>query len=244
MKKLCVIGNSQVGALKVGYDNLENKYYNASFWSMPGGRGPTIQIENNKIAVSQEVLQKVKTDILPPGRELNLSSFDAVLLSGVGVFAIRKQYNAMNRKLLVAGFIDNRMPIDRQVVSRALFTELLENELRNLPCFKNIDKVESIFHKKIYIQQSPMPTPNVADQADFDLPYGRNLGSFLSWYHNQQSQIIEKHIKGKNIELIKYPKEWIEAGFTPIHYKNQNDAWHLNAKFGELFMRLLMREDL
>jgi len=37
MAKLCVIGNSHVAALKLGYESLKNSSYLASFWSIPGG---------------------------------------------------------------------------------------------------------------------------------------------------------------------------------------------------------------
>jgi hypothetical protein len=246
MKRLCVIGNSQVGSLKAGYGVLNNSSYIASFWSIPGGGGPNIKIKNNKILAASGFSDRVRTDIqLLSDRELDISRFDAVLLSGIGIPAIRKQNNTINSKYLAAEFIENEMLIDRQVLSKAVFSEIINNALQNLNSFKNITKIESIFKKKIYIQMFPMPTPDVEDQTDFDLQhYGRNLGGFLSWYYEQQSLIIKGHIRYKNISLVKYPSNWIESGFTPIEYASQKDAWHMNKDLGKYFMGHLMSERL
>lgn len=243
MKRLCVIGNSHVGSLKEGYDLLDDKFFMASFWSIPGS-GPRIKIENNKIIASQNKLERrVVTDIQPhPGKELDISSYDAILLSGVGIPAIRKQNATINSKYLAAGFIDSEIPIDRQVLSRELFSRIIKNSLQNLSSFQNISKIESIFNKEIYIQLFPMPTPGVVKQADFDAHYyGRNLGSFLSWYYLQQRLVIEEHIRNKNISLVLYPDDWVKTGFTPIEY-HRRDSWHMNEKFGEFFMGHLMRQ--
>jgi hypothetical protein len=97
MNHICVIGNSQVGALRQGYTLLKSPTYSASFWAIPGGGGPYLNIQSNKISVSKELSLKINTDIIPPPTEcFDISKFDAILLSGVGIPAIRFTNKTIN----------------------------------------------------------------------------------------------------------------------------------------------------
>lgn len=245
MKHICVIGNSQVGALKQGYDSLNDLTYRASFFSIPGGGGPRLDIKDNAISIPEKLSMRVETDIIPlPSDRLDISEYDAILLSGVGIPAIRNTNNTISRKYLVAGFIENRKDVDRQVLSKDVFSILVEKEVHRSPSFLNIIKISSIFNKKIYVQQFPLPTPIVSSQPDFDLQcYGENVGAFLSWYYQKQINAMEVGVSRENVLIINYPQEWLEVGFTPVEYSS-HDAWHMNKEFGSYFMGELLERVL
>ena len=244
MKKICVIGNSHVGTLKKGYDSLEKKTYVAHFWAIPGGGGPRISIEENKILAREKDWNKIQTDIEPfPGTTLDILDYDAILLSGVGMPPIRNDREMIHNHYLAAGFIDGKVHGVRQVLSKTVFSQLISFTFHKRSSFQNIEKIESIFKKKIFIQLTPLPTSNVVNRPDFDLhDYGHNLGRFLFWYYNQQCLVIEESFRNKNISLVKYPADLVENGFTPVGYQNYNDAWHMNDKFGALFMGKLLHD--
>ena len=246
MTKICVIGNSHVGALKQGYDSLNIDSYEASFWCIPGGYGPSIDVEDGKIVVPSNRQHTVESDIVPhPGNELDLSGFDVVLLSGVGIPAIRKQNPTLHKKYAAGNFLGEGNHSGRQNLSIAMFGKLIEHELRQLDSFMNIDKLSSIFDKKILIQQFPMPTESVVNQPDFDAHYyGNKFGYFMSWYQNEQSLVLKKHAKRRNVSLVKYPAEWVSKGFTPSEYRSSDDSWHMNDKFGAFFMGDVLAERL
>jgi len=242
MKHICVIGNSQVGALKQGYDSLNDLTYKASFFSIPGGGGPNLYIKNGLISIPEKFSMKVKTDIaLSSFERFDISEYDAILLSGVGLPAIRKQNETVNRHYLAAGFIENRKGVDKQILSRDVFSILVKKAVNESPSFLNINKISSIFKKNIFVQQFPLPTPSVSRQPDFDLQcYGQNVGKFLSWYCRKQTHAMESSLNQENILILNYPKEWLEVGFTPIQYQSENDAWHMNKQFGAYFMGELL----
>jgi hypothetical protein len=201
-----------------------------------------LEIEDGSISIPDKIARHVNTDISPiPFGRFDISKYDAILLSGVGIPAIRKQNDTINRRYVVAGFVENKNEIDRQVVSRGVFSILIEKAINNLPSFVNIARVSSIFNKNIYVQPFPLPTPIVLDQSDFDLRcYGRNVGAFLSWYYTKQISAIESSINNKNVFIVNYPQNWLDEGFTPISYRSIDDAWHMNKDFGAYFMREIL----
>lgn len=241
MKHICVIGNSQVGALKQGYDSLNDPTFRASFFAIPGGGGPYLDIKDNAVSIPEESSPRVITDIVPmPSDRFDISKYDAILLSGVGGPAIRNTNNCVGSKYLVAGFIENRNYVDRQVLSKDVFSISIEKELHRSSSFLNINKISSIFNKKIYVQNFPLPTPIVLSQSDFDMQcYGKNVGEFLSWYYKKKINAMEAGVNRENVMILNYPQEWLEDGFTPIKYSSQ-DAWHMNKEFGSYFMGQLL----
>ena len=83
MKRLLVIGNSQVGALKNGYENIQDRNFNAQFWSIPGGGGPTLRFDRSGHLLGCE---DVISDCLCENTDsLCLNDYDLILLSGVGM---------------------------------------------------------------------------------------------------------------------------------------------------------------
>lgn len=248
MKHICVIGNSQVGALRLGYKSLENCNYEASFWTVPGGGGPKISIQSNLLNASEVSLDKLQTDIKPAPKEgLDISNFDAILLSGVGIPAIRKipGGTGFHSKYAVAGFLPKKAVKGKQILSKEVYSLAVEHALHSIPSFKNISTIESIYKKKIFLQLFPLPTPDIVNQGDFFLGhYGTNVGKYLSWYLTVQSNCIKRHIKNKNISIVGYPTEWLQSGFTPIDYSSHRDAWHLNEDFGRFYMGQLMGQAL
>lgn len=250
MKRLCVIGNSQVGALKRGFDQLRAEahpvceLYSACFWSLPGGDGPCIQVHGSTISALPERRHEVKSDLaLPPDGSLDLAGFDAVLLAGVGIHAIRRQHHSVLSRHVVAGFIDDVAAVasGQQVVSRAVFARLAAAYLQQLPCVANIAKIAAIGPRPILVQTFPLPTSRLVEQADFDFAaYGRGLPRFLAWYHRLQVQRVEAHGSGADLRVLRYPDAWCDSGFTPDAFGNGKDAWHMGPRFGRWFMGQLL----
>lgn len=247
MKHICVIGNSHVGALKAGFKSWKEPSYQASFFSIPGGGGPALGTEEGVLTIPERSVPRIVTDIEPsPQQRFDISRFDAIMLSGLGMPAIRVQNKTLHRFYVAAGFIDKPDLLgDRQIISKNLFKALVEEELQSKESFKNIARISSIFQKNIYIQLFPLPSPDIINRDDFDLQcYGEKLGEFLSWYYQIQIDTIKKYTENKNVFIVDYPKEWMQAGFIPLQYETGNDTWHKTKEFGRYFMEELLGSKL
>ena len=234
MKRIFVIGNSQVASLKSGYELVEKKDFQISFFGIPGGGGPNINIDSEGNLILGEWAKENNFSDLK-NDNINIHNFDIIFLSGVGLAALRKRnqgkldFNLL--KFIPSGF--NLTRHNRNLISKDCYTSIMNNILLNLPCVKNIKLISSIFKKKIFVQFFPLPTEDVLDQVDNNIISDKESSSrFLSWHYQQQIAILKKTYSSEQIQFLDYPKDWILSGFTPSIYKT-SDAWHHNKDFGK-----------
>ena len=237
--KICVIGNSQVGALLSGYKLLPEIKVHADFVGIIGGGGPCLEVENGTIVVPEKA--QLSSEVAGLDR-LDLGEYDAVLLSGVGSYAMRKNLKTFSSMVHVHEFIsDDKISQCEYVVTKSLYKNALKDHVRVLNCNLNIVRVRSIFNGHIFLQMFPMPTPGVLDQLDFPFVYEKEeLGHFLIWYNQILSNECSIIAEENNATLISYSDLFFKNGFTQSKYSTA-DAWHMNPLFGKLFWEQFTR---
>lgn len=235
MKMLLAIGNSQIGALKKGFREVSNKKFIAHFWSIPGGRGPRLDLDVNGDLLGDE---RVLADCLSESTDsLIIKDYDFILLSGVGIPAIRRSNNTLHRHSVPAGLVDcsNMARLKRSLISKNCYAEIVKSSIKTYPSFQNIEKIRKHYSGRLMVQMFPLPAKQVLSKERYDMGvYGDHALSFLAWYYKIQESVLLKECKRLGAELIKYPSNWMDSGLTPDQYSTK-DAWHMNAEFGKFF---------
>lgn len=241
MKSLLVIGNSQVGALKEGYYSIQDNYLNANFWSIPGGGGPNIDIDaSGNLLGSEHVISDC---LLHNTDSLQFRDYDILLISGVGIPAIRTSNETLHRSAVPASFATGDLSsLKRSLVSQNCYAEMVRYSIALYPSFQNIHKIRNNYSGRLMVQMFPLPTKGVFSQSDSDMDvYGDHALSFLAWYYKLQNSILLEECRRLGAELIEYPSSWMDQGLTPDQFSS-NDAWHMNLEFGKFFFADLVKK--
>lgn len=243
--KLCVVGNSHAGALKTALA-VEDSAAGAhiDFFVMPGGSGPHLHAEANRLLPAPSKKEKTFTTI--PGAVsdgLDLGAFDAVLISAAGLPSHRNGdpghiLNQLALASLVQGQTTNRQPVSEHVMASAM-----ESALQASPNFEAIGLVRSVFAGRLIIQVCPLPTRAIAAYkvagergSDLTSQYGDRVWPFLSWYYRQQVSIIRACAEPLGAHIIAPDDSFLEAGQTPSRYGTP-DPWHMNTAYGRLMLQ-------
>lgn len=233
---LLVIGNSQVGALRMAAED-HPQGDSIDFLSLPGGNGPKLDFDGSR-ARPPEGTDMVKARPEALARGVDLSGYDAVIFSALGLSAPRANnpHHLLNR-FVVAGFAPVRP--EARGVSRAFMAEMIAVTLRRMPAAGSLRAIAERVSCPVVVQ--PFPVPNALLQTrgpeDTRLPgqYGDALGVFQAWYYAAQWQALAALVAelGDHVTLLPYPDpDWLAAGFTPAEYAQGRDCWHMNADYG------------
>lgn len=241
--KVAVIGNSQVGALRKGFNTRNfGEFDILDFFGVAGGGGPELIFEGNNCEFVGD--SRVNTNRVDFNGIINIEDYDTVVLSGVGIAALRPMNSeiAFLQKYLVAKYVTNVTEADyEKVLDIEIAEELIKHNLTLSPSFQNIHKLMECNVRRIIIQMFPLPTEDICSQRDFTLDYHDKAG-FLGWYYNVQASVIRDLCeKSDKLSFLNYPENWFEKGFTPFEFSSNNDAWHLNENFGVWYLNCLIQ---
>ena len=240
--KICIIGNSQAAALKKAVDaGIWQAQVPVTFetYAIPGGRGPHLGIREGRIYPVKNA-KRLLTDIDGAADAgLDLSGYDAVLYSAAGLPAHRLQFDfhPLN-KIADASLITNRPEHKRQLGSSAIFVATIAAEIAKIDSTRTLEVLRSLYDGPIYVQGWPLPSPNLINRDDTDLPtlYGDNLGRFLSTYYGVQRTALAKACDAAGTTLLPLAiKESLTTGFTPLDYCS-GEPWHMNERYGEIVL--------
>lgn len=243
--RLCVIGNSHGAALKraLAVDDNAAKVL-IDFFAMPGGLGPHIRADGNRLFPAAEMKDKVYTTI--PGAAaggLDLGPVEAVMFCAAGLAAHRNgDPDHIFNKLALASLVQ-APGANRKAVSEAVMASEIESVLRASANLQAIQVIRSVFSGPLIIQICPLPTralaayrPEGDKGSNLANQYGDRVWSFLSWYYRQQVGIINAYADTLNARVISLEDSFVEAGFTPSKYGGP-DPWHMNTAYGRLTLK-------
>lgn len=243
--KLCVIGNSHAAALRSALavdDSAAGAHID--FFVMPGGTGPHLHAEANRLFPAPSKKDKTFTTI--PGAAsdgLDLANVDAVLISAAGLPSHRNgDPGHILNQLALASLVQNQTTT-RQPVSEAVMASAMESALNTSPNFEAIRLVRSVFAGRLIIQVCPLPTRAIAAYkvegergSDLAAQYGDRVWQFLHWYYRQQVSIIRACAETLGAHIITPDDSFFEAGQTPSKYGTP-DPWHMNTAYGRLVLK-------
>lgn len=248
--RICVVGNSHAAALKSALavdDSAAGAHID--FFVMPGGSGPHLHAEGNRLFSAPAMKDKVLSTL--PGAVadgLDLGAFDAVLISAAGLPSHRNGDPSHILNQLALGSLVHDRNADLQLVSESVMTRAMESALHASANLEAIRLVRSVFPGRILIQLSPLPTRAIAAYkvtgergSNLAARYGDRVWSFLSWYYRRQIDIISAFAEAARASAIPPDETFIEAGFTPSRYGSP-DPWHMNTAYGRLILQQALAE--
>ncbi len=216
---------------------------------MPGGSGPHLQAEGNRLFPAPSMKDQVFSTI--PGAAadgLDLATFDAVMLSAAGLPSHRNGDASHILNQLALGSMVHDRNTDRQPVSEEVLTRAMENVLHASPNLQAIRLIRTVFSGRILIQVSPLPTRAIAAYkvegergSNLAAQYGDSVWPFLSWYYRRQINLIAAYAEALDARVIPPDDSFLEAGHTPNRYGTP-DPWHMNTAYGRLVLKQALTE--
>ena len=248
MTKLLVVGNSQAGPLKRAMDLWPQRFdhfASVSFFVTPGGCGPYVAVENGKMRATF-----VMKD-LPPywhpeeAATTPVSSYDAVLVSGLGYFDGGHAY--INRASSL-GLIHEFEPIppptrEQPLVSKGCYFRMMQAVLSEHHGFQFARGLRSCFGGSIFVQPFPLHSDRFLEIEAWKLRdlYRKPLEMYR-FLVNARDKILSDFCAQIGASLLSFPDPaWVQSGFTPRTFMPSKDDLHPGADYGALVLDQLQR---
>lgn len=166
MKRLCIIRDSHVGALKLGWVRIKCEFSGIEI-TFFAGNGKQAQLKLEGEAIVPATAQAAQNFARFCGMSHITGSYDAFLLCGLGI----QTYFA---KKLALQFRTEQQPSDeRRPISDECFTLAIRDQLANTFTFKLAGMLREISAAPIGLMPAPMPS---AEHPDPDLKSLVNSG--------------------------------------------------------------------
>ena len=176
---------------------------------------------------------------------IDLQRFDALVLSGLGMFASRNNHDrAYCQHFLFEHALPGWQPgavagmPPMQLVSDAVMRELVAGLVRLNPLHALIPKLAAAFKGPIIVQPFPLPSERTEPNWKVEKVYGERWGVVNSWCYQVAWDVLAAHVNasGPQVRLLSHPSaEWLQQGFHPVAYTS-SDVWHGNEAYGALVL--------
>jgi hypothetical protein len=238
---ICVIGNSHVGAIKRGWDEINSDFSNVSvtFYCARGHGLNSLYSLDDKVLVSDDpiVTESLKYTSKKDGT-IKLRDYDAIFIYGLGLKSQSINFGSYFSK----GFMD--------IFSKKAILSSLN--------FKVVKLVARITDSPIYVGANPLPPLFNKFNESIEI---KNL-DYMAWVNyfselflsttklipqpvetiiNNTNTIGKYSVGSKKIQLNS--KEEKEFSGNNIHH-NQNDIEHMNDDYGVIYMNNIIKEIL
>jgi len=244
MKRVCVIGSSHAGALRLairqGWSDPELKF---SFFAIHGSLHPYLHLENGLLFARK--VEKVQTDIEGAAtRGIDVAGFDAVVLSGWGMPNALAKFLDKTHPLTEARCANwqTSAEVSLPMVSRSVMFEVVVDRLRALYVLHTLRHLVSVFSGPIIVQQKPKPGIVIFEDPEWLLrrTYGENAArvyaEFIQMLHRATLEIFSTLTR----EPLLLPHPDVEGGMPhaiPDAFSvSPTDGWHKNGKYGGIVL--------
>lgn len=244
MMRVCLIGNSHIGCLKLGWDDIRLRYPDVELTCFGAVAGTIRELEVSEgclVTSNETVLANFR---LTSGGEtvIRPENYDVFLLSGLRLSVITALKLALEyRPDTIAGFDTDH------VVSEELFELTLTQLYRQTAAAKIARTLRSVTDKRIVVIPQPMPSERFAH---------RLRGEYAAMFRGSAGERIAALARaaaeaaiGDLAEIVWQPPSLIVHGaFTPHEYSEgskrfismtehrEDDFKHMNAKFGAIVL--------
>ena len=244
--KVLIAGNSQAGCLKKAFDKTcKNRFVaisTADWIVVPGGNGPYLRIENNKIKIT------AFDSRFPPRTSPNndilandINYYDSIIISALGYVDGGFYYDnkiATDTFFPISSIERNNSNPNEYPISENCFKDVAMNKLSMHPGFSFYNQLREFYKGTIFVQPFPMLSSKVKDRDDWHL--AKLYKDPIAATHILLD-MKDKHLRNicnhKNTILLPYPNQsWRLAGFTPSEYILESDYLHPNERYGELIL--------
>jgi len=227
--KVCVVGNSHVAAIRSAWAEGSSPLtaHHVDFFAVARG--------DPAVAAGHLVVSGAATVHSTVGDRLDLSAYDAILVSAVGNFAVRNQHP---HPLLAMALPQWHCTLPK--VSASVFRRCVRHGLGEFAWVSLALQIAEAARGRTYLQPWPLPAPDVAADPDWKLGklHGSGVAGVLSTYFKVQDEEL-RDMLGSRGEVLPYPRqEWLDGGFTPAEFGTR-DPWHMNAAYGRIVLQQL-----
>ena len=244
MKKILVLGNSHVGSLKAGFNNLDEKYLENMSFHFAGIAGPvfkTIYVKNNQLNIPEKFFKRFSGVFGNIQFPIDLDQYDYLVLVGAWI----------------------QSPIKMLINSRSEFTyyskNLIENYINNFYLENHnsftkdlINKLTKLFCSKLIIIPTPLSALSLQNESEIDsIPKTK----FVAKQINLIRSTCDNLSKEKNKVSILLPPEkllennqlntkqdYIRGGlkWNANEHNRVDDLNHMNSEYGREIMLSLI----
>ncbi len=249
MTHLCIIGNSHLGAVKMGWNRIraEQPGLQITFAGSPGNKIKRMQIVDGKLEPAEYWRPMF---LMTTGGKTNIDPalYDAFVLVGAtfGIFPLTKlhyHYRAESHACRDAG---------PQLVSDEMFHDAALDRLRGSLAFRVLRKLRQVTDKPVYIAPEPGPSVAIVDGKDsehwkmlIESGDNRRLADTL--------RACSQELAGNGLTILDQPSETIaEAIFSKASFTRgavalddsdmpaEHDYLHMNDVYGAIVMQRLL----
>ncbi|MDF1635500.1 hypothetical protein [Mycoplana sp. MJR14] len=246
--KICVVGNSHVGALKFGWENIRSSHrHELTFLGVPGTSVRDLTVEHGIVLPTTNTARKffLKTS----GSEgIALDSYDVVLLVGAGL-TLTSALSLTNR-WRPYGLVDETIRDSQSqfnLVSDQLFAELISSRVRKSFANRLLRKVTRQSAVRALYVTTPLPSSELrlarSDDPVLSLIAGTHGPSIASLYRNSLERVM-----GKDKVIFPPAHALVDGAMTDARYSRgslrldgerehpDTDLNHMNAAYGALVL--------
>lgn len=251
MKRVCVIGNSHAGSLRLAAQKYwSNPNFAFAFYAIPGRMQPQLSREasGRLKAVKPQALRTDMEDAVADG--LDVSRFDAVLISAIGLPNLLEPYHNLPHPLAAARCL-NWPELDaggRMPVSEAVMQETIASGLRRLHAYASLSPILEAFSGRVLVQPKPRPAQAMFSTVSSELfrAYGNKAPQVYTQVSIMQDNALAKIIETLSPRLHLLPHPEIEGGTSysvPDSFNvTPDDVWHKGGLHGLEVLNLAAAE--
>jgi hypothetical protein len=232
--RLLIVGNSQAGVLKTAHDaNPSILGFDPFFYVVPGGTGPYMKAENDRMIVTGTI-EGYPPRIHPPEADSPLSTFDAVVVSALGYADGGWRYqNPITSSAFVPDFGPTAMG---ELASPAAFRLIVHGGLQQQLGFLFLDSLRATYSGPIIIHPFPRLCERLQHREDWQLR--RDYTDYLGMHRlieRARCEFLTSKSEALNATLLPFPFD--DPWWTPADMMRDDDMVHVNAKYGTLVLQ-------
>jgi hypothetical protein len=250
MKRVCVIGNSHIAALKLGWDIIKDEYpqIDLTFFGSPRKNLGDLRVENGALVPGSEKTLKQLQRTSGGESEIVAGKFDNFLIVALN-FGVRRledlyrHYRSEEHKNAKGA---------NHYVSNACFLLAAKGHLRNTLAFEIAGKLKQLTDNPIMFVPQPFPSANISGdplwedmiQYGDDAPIARTFIEIASELTANDEPVIQQPEETKSGEM--FTKSELSKGSKRLT-RNFNvehpddDYWHMNQDYGAAVLRNAIR---
>ncbi|HEY5238845.1 MAG TPA: hypothetical protein VIJ62_10735 [Rhizomicrobium sp.] len=250
MKRVCVVGNSHIAALKLGWDIIEYGYphINLTFFGSPRKNLRDLRVENGAlIAGSEKTLKHLQSTSKGQG-EITAEKFDVFLVVAMD-FGVRRledlyRHHRSEEHKNVKGA--------SHYISNACFLLAAKGLLRNTLAFEIAGKLKQLTNNPVMFVPQPLPSADISGDPLWediihhgdDVPLARAFSKIASELTANGDPVIQQPEGTKSGDM--FTKSEMSKGSRRLT-RNFNvehpddDYWHMNQDYGAAVLRNAIR---
>ena len=246
--KICMIGNSHIGALKLGWKQIRHSHrHEVSFLGVPGVQIRNLAIEQGTVVPTSDNSRKYFEKTLG-AESIELDRYDVVVVVGcglnlIGALSVTSRWRPYT--LVDETARDDQTQFD--LVSDRLFAEILSSKIRKSLANRYITKMARQGAARVLYVTTPLPSSEIRlkPQEDpvKDLVAGAHGPAVASLYRDAIEQVM-----GRDKVVFPPADVLVDGAMTDMRYSRgslrldgkrehpEDDMHHMNADYGALVL--------